>query len=210
VEDDAMFWDILQKIFGTGREKRLVSVYTEVLQGAGYSRDEAERRVKDAIQRFSRETGDEGPDDLPDKKGDHIIEGAKEGRDDCRRIVRAAKDEGATEEDIRRWWNRSSVERRLICWAEKIAVRDPMYETAKEYGLSDEEARRKVRQFFPVYGDPDEAEDMADEDRPLPHELRDRIEKYRRTQDRSDMREKLKDFSSYNAFVRHEIREGKL
>jgi len=202
-----MFWSILRKIFGVGRERELISTYTQVLQGAGYSRDEARRRVKDAIERFKREAES---DDLPEDMGDHIIKSAREGREDCRRRVRIAKQEGATEEDIRRWWNRSGLHRRLICWAEQVAVRDPMFETARDYGLSEEEARRKVRQFFPVYGDPEDTDEAAGEDRPLPHELRDRVERYRREQDTGEVREKLENYSSYNALVRDEIRRGNL
>lgn len=202
-----MFWSIMQKIFGFGRERKLIKTYTQVLQGAGYDRDEARRRVEEAVERFKQEAESE---DLPDDMGDHIIKGAREGREDCRRRVERAKDEGATEEDIRRWWNRDGLQRRLICWAEEVAVREPMFETARRYGLSEEEAEQKVRQFFPLYGDPGDADEPAGEDRPLPHELRDRVERYRREHDSSEVREKLKDYSSYNALVRDEIRKGNL
>ena len=112
-----MFWSIVRKLFNFGQEREPVEVYTEVLEGAGYSREEARRRVENAIERFREELKAE---DLPDDMGDHIIEGAREGREDCQRRVRRAKEEGATEEDIRRWWNRSPLRRRLICWAEKV------------------------------------------------------------------------------------------
>ena len=208
-----MFWEFVERLL-PGREshlgKQLLRTYTEVFTRSGVPRREARRQAKSGI-RLCKEAGRrEGTADMPDNYGDALIEGAQEGQTECVARVESARNEGATEADIRRWWNLDDLKRRMICWAEEVAVRLPMYLTAKQHGLSDDDAAEKVRSLFPVYGDPQDTRYGTGDDRPLPHELRHRVENYRRNRSVAQMREKLKGYSSYNALVREEIRGGSL
>ena len=205
--------DWLENLFGGGKnreEKQLLKTYTRVLVSSGMSRGEARKQVKQAIEDCKEAGREEGWTETPDDLGDQILKRADEGDEQASRIVEKARKEGATDEDIRRWWNMSDLRRRMICWAEDTCVRMPMYVTATRHGLSEEEATEKVRQYFPVYGDPDDEDEDTGEDRPLPHELRERIERYRRAHHNEDRRSKLEGYSSYNALVRDEIRSGNL
>ena len=203
----------LEGLFGGGRsqeEKQLLNTYSRVLASTGLSRREAREQVKQAIEDCKQAAREEGTDEAPEDLGDRILERAEEGDEQASRIVERARKEGATDDDIRQWWNMSDLRRRMICWAEDACVRMPMYVTATRHGLSEEEAGEKVRQYFPVYGDPDDTEMGTGDDRPLPHELRDRVERYRREHRDEDRRSKLEGYSSYNALVRDEIRSGNL
>jgi len=205
--------DWLESLFSraaTREEKEIVKTYTRVLASTGLSRREARKQVKQAIEDCKEAAREEGTDEAPDNLGDQILERAEQDNEQASRIVERARKEGATDEDIRQWWNMSDLRRRMICWAEDACVRMPMYVTATRHGLSEEEAGEKVRQYFPVYGDPDDTEMGTGDDRPLPHELRDRVEKYRRAHRKEDRRSKLEGYSSYNALVRDEIRSGNL
>ena len=208
-----MFWEIVARLSPGGevrQEKQLLRTYTEVFTRSGMPRREARRQAKRGIKLCKEAARREGTADLPDNYGDTLIEGASEGQAECVARVESAKNEGATEADIRRWWNLSDLKRRMVCWAEEMAVRLPMYLTAKRHGLSDEKAENKVRDFFPLYGDPQDSRYGSGDDRPLPQELRHRVENYRRNRNISQMQAKLKEYSSYNALVRAEIRRGNL
>jgi hypothetical protein len=194
----------------TGEEESLLQTYAEILKRTGLEPDEARHLAEQGLQHCKEEARQAGTEDMPDNYGDFILQRAEEGNPKYEEMVRKAREEGATEEDIRSWWNRSDLHRRMTKWAEEVAVRRPMYETAREHGLSREEAADKVRQFFPVYGDPEDESEHTGRDRPLPYELHDRVEHYRRTHDLMQVRRKLQQHSSYNSLIRAEIEAGNL
>jgi len=84
-------------------------------------------------------------------------------------------------------------------------------------GLSEDEEEKvaaKLRKTFPMYGDPDNTKVISGDDRPLPHELRGRVDRWRikiiNGQGEQELKEKLNRFSTFNAMVRDEIRKGNL
>jgi hypothetical protein len=48
----------------------------------------------------------------------------------------------------------------------------------EEDRLSEEEAAKEVKKYFPIFGDPDDTSTSSGDDRPLPCELKDRINIY--------------------------------
>ena len=89
-----------------------------------------------------------------------------------------------------------------------------IYETAlnKEEKTPDE-AAGWVMKFLPIYGDPHEMPEEAENDRPLPHELRHRVKRYAEGRAAADPEEYMSDImdsSSFNALVRREIRVGSI
>ena len=71
----------------------------------------------------------------------------------------------------------------------------------------------KVRKFHPIYGDPKDTAHTKGEDRPLPYELKDRINIYiekRAKESSGNYKAEIEKATTFNALVRKEIRAGKL
>jgi hypothetical protein len=77
-----------------------------------------------------------------------------------------------------------------------------------EDGLSDTEAAARVHKIFPIYGNPEGMSRLSGENRPLPHELRGRIDCFKEIHGAELILEKVKQYPSFNAFVRDGIRRG--
>jgi len=70
-----------------------------------------------------------------------------------------------------------------------------------------------VCKFQPVYGDPNDNSQSSGSDRPLPYELKDRINIYiqkRMGRGSDKYKREMEQSSSFNARVRKEIRNGNL
>lgn len=82
-----------------------------------------------------------------------------------------------------------------------------------EDGLGAEEAGTKVRKFYPIYGDPQDTTHAIGDDRPLPYEIKERVNRYieRRSQaDPDKCKKEIEDSTTFNALVRREIRRGNI
>ena len=82
-----------------------------------------------------------------------------------------------------------------------------------DQGVSQEKAAVEVRRFHPIYGDPSDTSKSSGDDRPLPYELKDRINRYiemRNQQGADFFKADLEASSSFNALVRGEIKNGNL
>ena len=104
------------------------------------------------------------------------------------------------------------LERRLMLKDDENS-RIAMFMHHLDQGLSQEEAAVKVKKFHPMYGDPSDTSKSSGDDRPLPHELKDRINRYtemRAKQGADSFKADLEASSSFNALVRREIRKGNL
>jgi hypothetical protein len=83
----------------------------------------------------------------------------------------------------------------------------------KEEGLNEEEAAKEVRKFHVIYGDPDDTTHTVGDDRPLPEELKDRINIYiikKSTTDREKYKKEIEGSSTLNALLRKEIKKGNI
>ena len=81
----------------------------------------------------------------------------------------------------------------------------------QEDQLSEEDAATHVKKHFPIFGDPDDTATSSGDDRPLPFELKDRINLYiqeRSQRDPSKYKKDMAEASSFNALIRKEIRAG--
>lgn len=82
-----------------------------------------------------------------------------------------------------------------------------------EQGTRTEEAAVEVKKFHPIYGDPNDTGKSSGDDRPLPYELKDRINRYiemRVKQGADSYKADLEASSSFNALVRGKIKKGNL
>lgn len=176
----------------------------------GMSLKQAKAEVKKAIKLCKNEAKKEG-DDLPNC-GDLMFQAAELGVPDAKRRIKEARNEGATDKDIREYWNLHYLQRRMVIWSENIFRLANFISLREDHDLIPEEAGVKNRKIFPIYGDPKDIRNfyVSQDDRPLPNELRGRVDRYREKHGAEVILKKVLKFSSYNAFIRAEIEKGKL
>lgn len=184
----------------------------------------ARKAVKQALDEAIKESKDDGTYYLPRNFGDIIvgkIEVADPAIKECAEIIRKnipkKKKEGVKDEDICWWWNLNEIERRIMSKEDEIARMAMFineYEKYKEFprDKATNKAGAKVRKFHPIYGDPDIKTFGTGDDRPLPYELKNRINMYieRRSIDKDELKKDIEESSSFNALIRREIRDGRV
>jgi hypothetical protein len=194
-------------------EKRLQPQYVAFFRESMNMPEEIAREIFKSFAEEQKEAAlREGTDSLPESFGDILLE--RELTDDKVRAAFAPKRaEGVTDEDIALWWNMHDLERRLICRVDEMN-RILLFEKLMQGGGTTEpEAARAVAKRYPVYGDPEHLVLGTDDDRPLPFELKWRVNRYimQRTQSDPDAFQKETDEStSLNAVLRNALRQGKL
>lgn len=140
------------------------------------------------------------------KGGDRLLGEARKGNPDAMRLVTKAQSEGATDADIREWWNFTQKQRQAVLDSED-QFRLAAFMHATESGKDDNGAAAEVRRMFPMYGDPADETHTTGDDRPLPHELRGRVDRFRRKHGAVAIRTWMDrdGFTNYNAFLRQRI-----
>lgn len=197
-------------------ERDLERIYAELLSGM-VGRGEAVKTAKMLLQRAKKAAAAEGTLNRPQKLGDAIL--ASQCSDQAiLDLVQLARADGARDNDIRTWWNLHELERRIVVEFDGF-VRLGAFMEALKRGCTNDDAGAEVRKSHPMYGDPRDTTHTQADDRPLPYELKDRVN--RRAQISSmfinldgsrlnaDAR-LISQFSTYNAFVRDQVRKGKL
>ena len=104
------------------------------------------------------------------------------------------------------------LERRLML-KDDASSRIAAFMHHREQDMSREEAVVKVKKSHPIYGDPNDTSKSSGDDRPLPYELKDRINCYiemRSQQGADSFKTDLEATSSFNALVRLEMRNENL
>ena len=194
-------------------EKKLEDIYTPKLKEVmGMSPSDAKRVFRDLIEKAKEESQEEGTSNLPEDFGDILLE--KESTDEKIRSWLAMKrNEGVRDEDIREWWNMHDLERRILLGFDemtrfvqfsKFGWKDRLYEKGVETGGG---------RFFPIYGDPNEPSHITGDDRPLPYELKNRVNRYldkRAHIDPGQFKRDVERSSTLNAFIRKEVQRGNL
>ena len=121
--------------------------------------------------------------------------------------------EGVTDEDIAFWWNMHDLERRMICKVDEMNRILLFEKLVQGSGMTEPEAARMVAKRFPVYGDPEHLVLGTDDDRPLPFELKWRVNRYmakRTNADPDKFHEEVEASTSLNAILRRAVRQGEL
>ena len=204
----------LSRLFGGSQaaiEREVRNIYTQMLCNfCGYTSTQAEQAMSEAIATCKQQGKSEGTADLPKDYGNLLVVAARMGEPKSQRIVERARREGATDDDIKEWWNLPDLCRRMVLWSENTFRYAAFLHAVDEdgLGLSDESAAARVHKMFPFYGDPEDTSKLAGDNRPLPHELRGRVDMYKQAHDAQYVADQVKNFPSYNAFVRHAIQRG--
>jgi hypothetical protein len=194
-------------------EKQLEPHYVTFFQKSMSMPEEIAHEVFGAfVQDLKEAAHREGTDQLPESFGDILLE--KEKTDETVRDAFAPKRaDGVTNEDIALWWNMHDLERRMICKVDemnRVLMFDHLVQTK---GVAEPEAAQIVAKRFPVYGDREHLVLSTEDDRPLPFELKWRVNRYiteRMETDLPAFQEEVEAFTSLNALLRGAIRQGKL
>jgi len=179
--------------------------------GKGMTLNEARKAVRDLIQQAKEEAEKEGTSDIPQDYGDTLID-TEQNTQAIKTMLEKRRKEGVRDEDIRWWWNMHDLERRFLDKDDELS-RVALFIHNIQEGRSSEEAAALVKKYFPIFGDPDDASTSSGDDRPLPYELKDRINIYiqhRATEDSGKYKKDIERSSSFNALVRKEIKSGRL
>jgi hypothetical protein len=154
----------------------------------------------------------EGTELLPKLFGEVLLD--REKTDETVKEMFAPKRaDGVTDEDISFWWNMHDLERRLICRVDEINRILLFEKLVRAEGASEPEAARMVAKRFPVYGDPEHRVLETEDDRPLPFELKWRVNRYISERVKSNaerFHEEVEAATSLNALLRQAVRQKDL
>src|SRR5262245_37746132 len=183
---------------------------------------EAAKTAKEMVEQAVQESKQEGTYDLPSDLGEMIV-GDKPPSPSMRDIVSNVRSrlplkraDGVTDNDIRWWWSLFDVDRKMLLKTDDFARTTLFLHVLEKNGHLGKEvavakAGVRVRKLHPIYGLPDDDDDYArrtgtgKEDRPLPYELKHRVNQYIERRARRDVevyKEDIERSTSFNALVR--------
>ncbi|MBD3286984.1 hypothetical protein GF359_10055 [candidate division WOR-3 bacterium] len=189
--------------------ERYVPIFQEMM---GMNQKQARKSFRQLYEKAKKDAEKEKTTDLPVNLGDLLLQ--REVNDKkVKKVLDKKRKEGVTDDDIKWWWNMSDIARRLMVKVDEVFIYTLYLKFTKEEGLSPEEANRKVRMNRPIFGNPDDARFARGKDRPLPDELRNRVNAFfiaEAAKDPEGFKKAAKACSSFNAFVRKQIKAGNL
>lgn len=194
-------------------QKRLESQYVAFFKESVSMPEEIAREIFKTFAEEQKEAARrEGTDRLPDSFGNILLEREKTD-EKVRNAFAPKRAEGVTDEDIAFWWNMHDLERRMVCKVDEMNRILLFEKLTQSSGVTKPEAARMVAKRFPIYGDPEHLVLETDNDRPLPFELKWRINRYiseRSEADSDGFREEVELSTSLNAVLRKAVREKRL
>ena len=206
-------------------EKALLDQHSQMKSMMGMSSSEAKKMAGDMLDQAIEESKKEGTYYLSQNLGDIILGDARSDNPTINKIAESIrqklpkkKAEGVKDEDVRWWWNLNDIERRIMLKQGEVARLELFISELDKSNESSEEkaadkAAARVRKFHPIYGDPDDITRTTGDDRPLPDELKDRINIYIEKRARENLekfKNEIEQSSTFNALIRKEIKEGNL
>jgi len=209
-----MAMGIFSKLFGSSSdiEKQLEVVYVPMFQTTkGMTLTQAKSTFRGLIKIAKEKSLKEGTSEFPSNFGDIILE-QESTNPHYKSLLARKRNQDVRDEDIRWWWNMHDLERRMM-------IEDDnwhgfaLFLKHKEDGLNEDEAAKRVKKSRPIFGDPDDTSTSAGDDRPLPFELKDRINIYLQKRSQTDIekfKNEIEESASFNALIRKEIRNGKV
>ena len=205
---------LLRRVFGSrdSAETRLLDLYSKIWARMQGSSPEAVRaEVAQWIAEAKRDAQRDGDAALPQNHGDIMLNReASDARTQASLAIKRTN--GVMDADIRWWWNLNYIERRLMLHIDNLS-RLAVFSQQLGEGLSAEEATQRIWKYFPNYGNDQQLSTGQGDDRPIPYELKDRVNKWLeryRLEDPSVLKGWLDRSSTFNAVVRAELRGGRL
>jgi Na+/phosphate symporter len=210
---------LFSKYFGSSSdiEKKLEETYVTVFQMTmGMTLGQAKKHFQELFKAAKEESLKGKTKNLPQNYGDILLNEEKTNNQ-IKEFIAKKRKEGIKDKDIRWWWNMHDIERAMVYVVDensKMALYIDVVQKSEADNLekAQQEAAEKVRKFFPMYGDPDDTTHTKGDDRPLPFELKDRINVFIENQVNNieEYKKNIENSSSFNALVRSEIRKGSL
>ncbi len=186
---------------------------------------EAKKNAETLVNQAIDESKKQGTSNLPQNLGDIVLGDTKANSPIIEKVVKniqaklpRKKEEGVRDEDIRRWWNLSDIERRITVKINDFLSLSLYLSTLQHSPDVPEEklwehAAAKMRKLCAMFGDPDNETHTHGDDRPLPIELEERIGIYMENRMKTDphlFNLEVEQSSTFNALIRKEIRAGKI
>lgn len=196
----------------TPLEKMLEDTHASMYAAMGMPSREARQAARELVARAKADCEAAGytADPMPGL-GDVLLR--RENEDPKTRAELAIKRaEGVTDDNIRWWWNLHPLERRVMDLVDE-QFRANAYFGFKDEGLSQDEAVTRVRRGFAMFLDPSDTTHASGDDRPLPYELKDRVNTWATENGMRDperFRQRIEAASSMNALIREDIRAGRM
>lgn len=183
-------------------ELELEEDYTRCFEAlGGMSPTDARKCVRNLIQRAKEQSTLAYATDSPETRGNNLP--------NDRILLERLHGEGVSEADIRWWWGLPDLDRRMFLLTDDF-FRMTYAFTQIENGASVEQAAIATRKAFPIYETGAASKSESFDDRPLPCEIRARVNHHREAQNASShlaFKAELDKFSSFNAYVRWAIRQ---
>ena len=110
---------------------------------------------------------------LPENYGKIVLE--KERSDPSFMNFNIKRKDGVTDNDIKNYWDVPAIERFLIQEIDDF-LRENTYEKYITKGINSREAQDAIRKVFPIYKEPEKDINAEDLDRPLPNEIKRRVD----------------------------------
>lgn len=206
-----MIMGIFSNLLGSSSniEKQLEAQYVPMFETMmNMSPSQAKNTFRGLFKQAKEAALAQGTLNLPQNFGDMLLE--RESYDEELKAVLAKKrKEGVRDEDIRWWGNMHELERKMMIQVDTWTAFSK-YLFNIEQGMSVEDSLKEHRKIKPFYGDPDDTSHTTGEDRPLPYELKDRVNIYiekRALRDREKFKKDIEKSSSFNALIREEIKK---
>jgi hypothetical protein len=185
-------------------ERELVQQYTATFEACGIP--EANRTAKDLLSLAKKQARSDP--DFPPNLGHLLLE--REVTDNSTRQMLAPKRaDGVTDADIKWWWGLDKIERRMLIVVDDW-FRMAAFKKYRAEGMSAEQASSRLRKSFPIFGDPQDTKNVKGDDRPLPFELKERINQWASRNKSVETFSELQRATSMNVLVRSEIKAGRL
>src|SRR3989338_318414 len=190
-----------------GIEKGLLEIYSKLFTDMGLP--DSHKMTEDILDQAIQSSKKEGFYNLKND-GDNLLEKEKISGEVNKNFENKRK-EGVRDEDIRWWFNLNDVERRMMLKTDEFHRRS-LFMHEVESGKTEEEADKTVRKYHPIFGDLNDETHGSGDNRPLPLELKDRINIYIEKQGigNPEFKKQIDSFSTFNALVRKEIRAGNI
>lgn len=194
-------------------EKELLETYSKIFAEMGLP--DSHKMAGDILDQAIENSKKEGHYNLKNV-GDTLLEKEKSSGNVNQNFENKRK-EGVRDEDIRWWFNLNDIERRMMLKIDEIAkttlylsLLEKSEESSKEKAI--EKALAEVAKYHPVYGDLNDERNGSGDNRPLPLELKDRINIFIEKQGigNPEFKKQIDSFSTFNALVRKEIKAGNI
>lgn len=189
-------------------KEKIKQKYLNIANKMSLSKSKAEELFQTIYKDAKKLSIENGTAILPILYGDYILEKEKNGEKlNLNLNLNMKRSEGVTDEDIRNWYNIVDIERKAMIKEDEL-FRFVTFVGFIKKGMNKDKATRETRKIHPFYGDPNDETHVSGKDRPLPYELKLRVNNYdekMRDNNPEKYKKRMERFTSYNTFIRKEL-----